>query len=235
MLTISRRFVCGGERRTGGPADQRFLPRVELRGDAKQPVVVGYASVFYRAGDPATQYEILPDLVERIMPGAFDEAIKQDDVRGLVNHDPNQLVGRTKAKTCRLAIDAVGLRYEIDLPDTQAGRDLRVSLERGDMDGSSFSFTVWGARGKTVWSQETTDGKTVDVREIHACELYDVGPVTFPAYGGTTAGMRSQDLAEITDERDAIRSQAAATEAANSAELLSVEIAARAAEVGAAE
>jgi len=169
-------------------------PRLETRGegDQAQRVIVGYAAVFYRDDDPGTEYELWQNTVERIMPGAFDAA-KEDVVRGLTNHDPQWLLGRSDKGTLRLSVDKVGLRYEIDAPDTGAGRDTVALLDREDLDASSFAFRVHGKRGKVTWSEETRDGDTVEVREIHECELLDVGPATYPAYTSTEAGVRSED------------------------------------------
>jgi len=187
----------------------RCIASVETRneGDDKQQVIVGYAAVFHREDDPGTEYRLWGDTVERIMPGAFDEALKDDDVRALVDHQG--LLGRTASGTCRLSVDKVGLRYEIDVADTTDGRDTVVSLDRGDLDGSSFAFrTNGGKRGEVKWSEETRDGDTLYVREIHNLELLDVGPVKFPAYQATTSGLRSDspELADLRDEFAAWRS-----------------------------
>ncbi len=216
--------------------ESRALPsrvshmRAEARGDKK--MITGYAAVFYRDNDPSTQYELFPGLVERIFPGAFDAAIREDDVRGLANHMVESLLGRRKpgdaAPTMRLAVDATGLLYEIDVPDTETGRSVYESIRRGDMDGSSFSFATdvsWGAkRGDVSWRE--TDGVTI--REIRSLELFDVGPVTFPAYKGATAGVRSStDSAAILKERDAWRAaqQAAAIDDDGDELLLAAELA----------
>lgn len=160
--------------------------------------LTGYAAVYYREGDAATEFRMFDDLVERIMPGALSAMAREDDVRALVNHDPNKLLGRTTSGTLRLFDDDIGLRYEIDVADTQSRRDAIESVKRRDMTGSSFAFlTSGGKRGKVVWSEEGNQ----DVREIHNLEGFDVGPVTYPAYTGTTSEAR--DL--ISAERDAAR------------------------------
>lgn len=171
---------------------QRAGVRIEAREDGQQ-VVVGYASVFYNAADPGTEYELWPAygtwprVVERILPGAFDGRLA-DDVRGLFNHDPNWLLGRNKAGTMKLAVDEIGLRYEITPADTQAARDVLEHIRRGDLTGSSFSFSV----GEQRW----TEGADLEVREIVKVDgLYDVGPVTFPAYTATSTGVRSDAVA----------------------------------------
>ena len=178
-------------------SEDRMRPKVETRSDDAK-MIVGYAAVFYDASDPdGTQYELWEDTYERIHPGAFDAAIQEDDVRGLANHNDTWLLGRGKSGTLRLSVDKVGLRYEIDVPDTQAGRDTLASIERGDLDGSSFGFRVLGGkRGRVEWTVEIVDGRTLEIRNVYDLELYDVGPVTFPAYSGTTATTRDEYLAE---------------------------------------
>jgi len=169
--------------------EKRYTPtgraRIETRADGKR-MIVGYGAVFYDPDDEGTEYQLWGDTVERIAPGAFDRAIAEDDVRGLFNHDANRLLGRTAAGTMRLSVDAVGLRYEIDIDEDDAdSASAARKIERGDLDGSSFSF-----RGERVtWIDGGDDGP--EVRLLEAVELYDVGPVTFPAYQATTAGVRS--------------------------------------------
>lgn len=158
---------------------------IHLRASGKRslPKIHGYGAVFYRAGDPSTQYQLWPGAFERIMPTAFDEALKRgDDVRALFNHDPNLVLGRSKSETLGLAVDRIGLRYEITPVDTGAYRDLVQRLQRGDVDGSSFSFGV----EREEWKVENG----IEIRELHAVKLFDVGPVVFPAYVATSAGAR---------------------------------------------
>jgi uncharacterized protein len=165
---------------------------LEQRADGQQPVIVGYGSVFYDPANPGTEYDLRSSwggFVERIMPGAFDRAIREDDVRALYNHDPNHVLGRSP-NTLKLSVDSRGLRYEIAPPDTQTGRDVAASIQRGDITGSSFSFSV----DEESWheTRDATTGQTTTIREIRAVKLYDVGPVTFPAYEASTAGVRSE-------------------------------------------
>ena len=175
-------------------------PKCEKRADGAK-VISGYAAVFYNAADPGTQYPIFEGMVERISRGAFDNAIKEnDDARGAFNHSVDLLLGRRSSGTVTLSVDQTGLLYEITLPDTVAGRDVATLIERGDVTGSSFAFSIYGGkRGRVVWEHQ--DG--VDIRNILDLELYDVGPVTFPAYEATTAAVRSRQ--ELLRERDEFR------------------------------
>lgn len=153
---------------------------IELRAeDGSSQKISGYGSVFYRGDDPETEYELWPGVRERIMPGAFDRAVKEDSVAALFNHDPNQILGRTDSGTLKLTIDDTGLRYVINPPDNEGGKRVVDAIRRGDVFGSSFGFRITDED----WSREN---KT-DIRNIRGVELYDVGPVVYPAYGATTS------------------------------------------------
>lgn len=174
--------------------EKRMLPAqlCELRAvspegegaDASSPKIAGYAAVFNQRSEMLGGF-----FVEVIAPGAFDDVLGQD-VRGLFNHDPNYLLGRTASGTLRLAVDARGLAYEIDTPATQTIRDLVVEpIKRRDMSGSSFAMRV--AQGGDTWHEEPGG---VVVRTIYKiAELRDVGPVSFPAYPDSSAAQRSMD------------------------------------------
>jgi uncharacterized protein len=147
--------------------------------------IQGYAAVFNsmsnNLGDDKKQIR------EVIRPGAFAPLLaKGCDTRALVDHNPTSILGRTKSGTLRLDEDSRGLRFEIDPPETQIARDLMCSLERGDVDGSSFGFTV--APGGDAWRSEGG----CYVREIRAfASLTDVSVVTYPAYPAAEACLRS--------------------------------------------
>lgn len=156
---------------------------VELRTEDDRPRLSGYAAVFGEVTEIAGLFK------ERIAPGAFADAVTRDDVRALFNHDANFVIGRTAAGTLRLVEDDRGLRYDVDPPETQWARDLMVSVGRGDVSQSSFAFEVteeewdYGKRGE------------MPVRTISKVKLYDVSPVTYPAYEGTTVSARSVESA----------------------------------------
>ncbi len=157
----------------------RFLKNtIELRIDGDKNVISGYASVF----SPARS-EDLGGFIEQVDAHAFDESIS-GDVRGLFNHDANQILGRTKSGNLRLSTDSRGLRYEIDVPDTQLGRDLVTSMKRGDVDSSSFAFRCI----KDAWEQ---DDNGMMLRTILKADLFDVSPVVYPAYPDASSQVRS--------------------------------------------
>lgn len=173
---VERRFTASSV----GPV------RIERADD--KPKIVGLAAVYYD-GTPATEYELWPGLRERIRRGAFSALLKAGtDTRSLFNHDPDNVLGRTTAGTLKLHSSIKGLEFEIDPPDTQMARDLVKLIDRGDVTGSSFSFEI----GEEKWKHDGDDDTTDEIREItKVSQLFDVGPVTFPAYEATLADLRS--------------------------------------------
>lgn len=163
---------------------------LETRADGKK-VITGLGAVFYNAANAGTEYELANwggfRILERIMPGAFDRAIQErDDARGLFNHDPSHLLGRVSSGTMRLSVDDQGLRYEIDIDAEDSDHQKVVrKIERGDLTGSSFAFIP----RRVVWVEE----EDRDIRQIEDLELFDTGPVTYPAYEASTTGVRSAD------------------------------------------
>ena len=159
-------------------------------------LVAGLAAV-YNSRTNLGQFE------EEIAPGAFDSAIGASDARALFNHDPNHLLARQGSGTLSIEDSKDGLRYEFNMPETSLGNDLLVLMERGDLNQSSFAFTI--AEGGQEWRKEQRDGQDVHVRKITKVErLYDVSPVTYPAYQDTTVGKRAWEerCAELEAERE---------------------------------
>jgi len=168
---------------TPGPVnmERRILPpeEIELRvEEGDKPKLVGYAAKFGKWSLDFGGWR------EKIHPKAFD-AVLEDDVRALKNHDPNLLLGRTTSGTLRLSTNTVGLRFEVDLPNTTTGRDTLEEVRRKDITGCSFAFTVV----EDTWKNH--DDGTAERTITQVGQLFDVGPVTYPAYPDTTVAARS--------------------------------------------
>lgn len=175
-MSIERRYNS-----TYGPPD-----RVEVRIDENNKAIVrGYAAVFNSWSND------LGGFTERIAPGFFDNVLASD-VRALYNHDPNYLLARTTSGTLRIGVDLKGLWYEYDDPGTSLSRDLAVLMQRGDLTQSSFAFSISETNGDK-W--EKVNGKWTRTL-LEASGLYDVSPVTYPAYEDTTVAARSMKRVE---------------------------------------
>lgn len=196
---------------------ERRMFTTELRADKAdgQPTkLVGWCAVFNTPAD-------LGYFTEVIKPGAFKRTLQEGaDVRALFNHDPNFVLGRTKdggkSGTLTLAEDNTGLKFEIDMPDTQAARDLMTLVDRGDVDQCSFAFTV---REQNWNAQTDADGNTTEIRELIDLDLDngDCSVVVYPAYPTTSVEARSRflfpDGAPAVPERPAEDAPAANDEA----------------------
>ncbi len=146
----------------------------------KMPGMKGYALKYNRLS------QNLGGFVERVLPGAVDKSLADGvDVLARYNHDDNFLLARTLSGTLDLSSDDTGLLYDVaELPDTTAGRDMAVLLERGDVQHSSFAFFTidddWGASDQGF-----------PLRSLVAVRLVDVAPVNTPAYMDTSSAVRS--------------------------------------------
>ena len=154
-----------------GDIERRAYP-LEVR--AKGSHLEGYAATF------DTEAKI-GRLRERIAGGAFAASLRTGgDILALLDHDPGKVLGRTRSTSLRLAEDSRGLAFELDLPDTQAGRDVRALAERGDLGGMSFGFLAKG------------DSWQGDLRTLTAVDLKEISVVSaWPAYEGTSVALRS--------------------------------------------
>jgi HK97 family phage prohead protease len=157
---------------------------VKLRSEVKGNTLYGHAAVF-------DQETFIPGEGWEVMTrSAFDEVLDREDtdVRALFNHDMSMLLGRQSSGTLRLSVDSEGLPFEVDLPDTQLGRDVRVLLERGDLDGASFAWMPGESELRTRQAGGQVRAHT------RVSRLVDVSVVTLPAYAGAGAALRSEQL-----------------------------------------
>lgn len=163
------------------------------KGENGEMRVGGYGAIF-------NKYTNMGWYAEVVMPGFFD-GIKDDRCACLFNHDENQILGRKKNDTLTLKIDATGLDYLAKLPSHRA--DVYELVSEGYVYESSFAFTTL----KTTWEEvdrsllsgllseadldQLSYGGKISVRKLEkGRELFDVSPVTYAAYEGTTTDTR---------------------------------------------
>jgi len=171
------------------------LQNVELRDAPDGGLhITGHASVF---GKPSE--DLGGGMRERIQRGAFKNVLATNpDVVILQNHDPNLVLARTSSGTLKLREDPQGLHVDALAADTSYARDLRVVMQRGDVNAMSFAFTV--APDGETW-RKVGDERHVTVTDVE--ELFDVSVVTAPAYPQTDATMRGRQRS--SDPRRAAR------------------------------
>jgi HK97 family phage prohead protease len=166
---LAERYPAGLERRL---VPARDLETRDSAGDGLFEFR-GFAAVF---DSPS---EDLGGFTEIIRRGAFKKVLG-DDVRLLVNHNPDLLLARTTSGTLELSEKPEGLFAVADVADTQTGRDLRVLIDRGDLSQMSFAFTVL----EDEWDTDEDDNLIRYINKARA--LFDVSPVTYPAYPDTS-------------------------------------------------
>lgn len=186
---------------------------VRVEGEATAPVIRGYAALFN------TLSEDLGGFREQLQAGAFSDAVASSDVRALVNHDANLVLGRNTAGTLSLREDASGLYVEIQPPDTQTARDLLQSMRRGDVNQMSFAFTV--AKEDQSWTRDGTGPWLRTIKRVS--RLYDVSVVTYPAYPQTSAAVRQLQDLERHAATAAAELQRVAASARRAREILAVQ------------
>lgn len=153
-----------------------------------QKYIEGYFAVF------GSVYELWPGATESVDPRAFDDTLG-GDIRALINHDTTLVLGRTKAGTLELKVDSRGLwgRIRVNQADGDA-LNLYSRIERGDVDQCSFGFEI--LEEETEWRDDGSVHWT-----IKRVKLYEVSPVTFPAYEDTSVSARRRDYDEIRERR----------------------------------
>lgn len=162
---------------------------VESRTSADRKKIAGYAAMFNKESSN------LGGFVEWIDPAAFNKS-RGDGWPGVMaryNHDDNQLLGTTDARTLQLSLDQTGLWYEVDPPQSRA--DVLELVERGDVRKSSFAF-------RTMEDDWDTSEQNFPRRRLLSVQLVDVAPVNVPAYPDTSSALRSLSRFTGADPED---------------------------------
>lgn len=149
--------------------------------------ITGFGAVYN------SRSEDLGGFTEIIVPGCFKRSLKENkDIKSYINHDPNKILGRTSAGTLNIKDDEKGIYYEADPPNTSYANDLKESMKRGDIKHSSFSFITV----KDRWENES--GK--QVRYLEDADIFELGPVTDPAYLGSSSSVKYRSADKVYEE-----------------------------------
>jgi HK97 family phage prohead protease len=152
--------------------------------------VEGYAAVF----DEVSTTLGFNEIIER---GAITEAtIANSDVFAVIDHNRDRILARSRygKGSLKLEVDDKGLKYSFELPNTEVGNELRSHLERGEINSSSFAFTVA--------SEEWEYNSEIALRRVKKIDyLYDCSPVYEPAYPNTDVALRSLEAIKKENEK----------------------------------
>lgn len=148
----------------------------------------GFAAVYFN-GEARTQATLRPGLVERFLPGAFDQWFNSGaDCLAAFDHDENVLLGRRSSGSLKLELRSEGLWYEIPFDATDPDHQkVAAKIRRGDVPGSSFTFNVEDKNK----DQEFRNENGLLIREVKRVSVYELGPTPLPAYSGATAEFRN--------------------------------------------
>lgn len=164
-----------------------IINKIEIRAatseEGEQSIIYGMAIPYNKESEDIGNYK------EIIKPGAFGDSIA-GDIRCLWNHDTSKPLGRVANSTLRLRNTPEGLMFECFLPNSSWGNDAREAISRGDVSGMSFAFFT----KKDTWAYP--DDRSVIVRTIEEADLFEISPVTFPAYPDSMAEARDKLLTE---------------------------------------
>lgn len=160
---------------------RNFVHEIEIREENGEKTVRGYAVKWGKLS-----HKIAGRFTERFQKGAFSESLRSDDQLALWSHDISKVLGRTKNNTLRLLEDDIGLRFELDLPNTTLGNDTYESVKRSDIDGVSFGFRA----EKQGWENRNTDNV---IRTVTKAKLTEISLVGLPAYPDSEVSTRGYD------------------------------------------
>lgn len=160
--------------------EMRVAFEVRAAGDDEEMIIEGTAALF---NTPTMLYSWLR---EQIAPGAFTNALKKSDVRFAINHNPDLVLARTSNKTLEVWEDGEGLKYKAKLQNTEYSRHYWLMVKSGNISQSSFMFDIKSTKWESI--DDDLDERTI----LEAEYLYDVAPVTYPAYQETTATARAK-------------------------------------------
>ncbi len=165
-----------------------LFQQVEVRSDedGNKKGLSGYAAKFNEESQPLRDWWG-DSFVEVISPGAFKNSLETNTIKALYNHNPDHVLGSTKPGTLKIEEDNVGLRFDLDLPDTNMANDLYEGVKRGDIDGVSFGFRV----KEDKWTEVKLDDGYKTIRTLREIELIEISPTPFPAYEQTEVDCRS--------------------------------------------
>lgn len=158
----------------------------QVTSDEEKRTVEGYAMLFDTKSD-ALSFE---EVIER---GALNGVIAKSDVFALLNHSQSRgILARSKkgSGSLTLTVDSKGLKYSFEAPNTPLGDELLENIKRGEIDESSFAFTV----EKDTWEKKSDGGWKRTIQKIE--QIYDVSPVYNAAYSATSVYTRGKEQAE---------------------------------------
>lgn len=175
---------------------------VELRVEGEEggdggPVMAGHFAVF----DQWTEINSWEgNFLEKFAPGAFKKTIRdqRDGMKVLFQHGFDYMIGdKPLGPIEELREDDEGVYYEVPLLDAPYVRDeILPGLEQG-LYGASFRFRVIREEFNDDPGMSDDNPQGLPERVVKEVHVPEFGPVTFPAYAGASAGLRSARSSDL--------------------------------------
>ncbi|KEI09300.1 hypothetical protein Z957_05200 [Clostridium sp. K25] len=177
--------------------ERRILPcNIEFRSlENGEEILEGYVVQFNKRSEVMQDYWG-DKFVEKVSPGAFTRALKENTIKALWNHQTSQVLGSTKSGTLTLFEDTVGLRFELKPSNTTWGNDAKECIRRGDVDGVSFGFDIYQDGDMWEWKEE----EKLYIRTLLNINLLEISPTPFPAYSDSEVGLSTRSLEQFKDK-----------------------------------
>lgn len=157
--------------------------KIQIRADSV--VIEGYVNAVERPSKPLISR--FGQFVEKICAGAFGRAIKRNDnVRILLNHNPERDLGGTGTGELELTEDAIGLHARAVITDADVIKDAR----NNNLVGWSFGFMD---RDVTIMQDNETGLPLRAVKDLDLEEVSLLNREKIPAYNGTLVNVRDDN------------------------------------------
>ena len=165
----------------------RYIPTTDIHirenpTNSESMIIQGYVVKFNERS-----HLLYDEWYERVAKGAFAKSLEENTIKALWNHNSDIVLGSTKSRTLELVEDEIGLRFELELPNSSQARDIYESIKRGDVDGVSFGFYIRDNGDKWEYLKD----EDVYERTLLDIDLIEISPTPFPAYPTSEVGKRS--------------------------------------------
>ena len=195
-------------------------PELDRATEGDMPTLRGHFAVWDSWTEINSAFE--GRFMERFAPSSMTKTLSEgrDNMRVLFQHGRDPQIGdKPLGPIARLEPDTTGAFYEVPMLDTAYNRELIPGLE-ANLYGASFRFEVISEEFVTKPARSEHNPLGLPERTVTEARVREFGPVTFPAYGGATAGLRSdtdrdrlellleqpERLAELLQERTTVES-----------------------------
>lgn len=196
----------------------RYIPAMELsiRNDMENPDIMAIKGYVVKFNERSQL--LYDEWYERVAKGAFAKSLEENTIKALWNHNSDIVLGSTKSKTLKLEEDDIGLRFDLELPNSSQAKDIYESIKRGDVDGVSFGFYIRDNGDKWEYLKE----EDIYERTLLDIDLIEISPTPFPAYPTSEVGKRSLEANNLKTREERVLEELKKAQVSAMIELLKI-------------